>query len=431
MALNKMVKKLNLESEEIDVSEVEDQTIEDVVEADVNASELQEATKELEEIQDDFEEGEATAAELQEAIDHTKEVIAEAEKASEEESKEAEVPVEEVVAAQESLKYFYTKIGFDSSEMVTVSREDIATGSLEAYKNLSANLEQLQVNLEGVMGDMVEKAKSGFKNAAEKLKAAFGNARAIAQVLKKEIATLEKDVDSAKASEIVSKEFSNSGFAIDLYGTGDVSAVIAYADNVQKLVKNVTDNNKDATSGITGVKLNGELSAKAAELVRGYASDKFSAVTGGAYAKSKGGMIITFVDAKDPGLWEVMKNNLNNLIGNAKAIKEDYIKPYAPRDLKLSKQDALKILNGLEVVAKRYETTFKENGGLTNLLFSGNVLKVLGGISSGDAGVTGTVNNLYRAWRIGLKAATVATYVAHAYTDYAKKYTAAVIKASK
>ena len=41
MALNKMVKKLNLESEEIDVSEVEDQTIEDVVEADVSASELQ------------------------------------------------------------------------------------------------------------------------------------------------------------------------------------------------------------------------------------------------------------------------------------------------------------------------------------------------------------------------------------------------------
>ena len=166
-------------------------------------------------------------------------------------------------------------------------------------------------------------------------------------------------------------------------------------------------------------------------MVREYANDKFSAITGGAYAKSKGGVIITFVDAKDPGLWEIMKNNLNNIIGNAKAIKEDTVKPYAPRDLKLSKQDALKILNGLEVVAKRYETTFKENGGLTNLLFGGNILKVLGGTSSGDAGVMGTANNVYRAWRIGLKAATVATRVASAYTDYAKKYAAAVIKASK
>ena len=430
MALNKMVKKLNLESEEIDVSEVEDQTIEDVVEADVNASELQEATKKLEEIQDDFEEGEATAAELQEAIDHTKEVIAKVEEAAEK-GEEAEIPVEEVVAVQESLKYFYNKIGFDSSEMVTVSREDIATGSLEAYKNLSANLEQLQINLEGVLREMIEEAKDMFKNAIDKVKAVFGNARAIARVLTKEISSLENDVDSAKASEIVNKEFSNAGFAADLYKAGDISAVVAYADNVQKLVKNVTDNNKDATSGITGAKLGGELSAKAAELVREYASDKFSAVTGGAYAKNKGGVIITFVDAKDPGLWEIMKNGLNNLIYNVKAIKEDTVKPYAPRDLKLSKQDALKILNGLETVAKRYETVFKENGGLANLLFTGNVLKVLGGASSGDAGVMGTTNNIQRAWRIGLKAATVATRVANAYTDYAKKYAAAVIKASK
>lgn len=430
MALNKMVKKLNLESEEIDVSEIEDQTIEDVVEADVNASELQDATKKLEAIQDDFEEGEATAAELQEAIDHTKEVIAKVEEAAEK-GEEAEVPVEEVVAAQESLKYFYTKIGFDSSEMVTVSREDIATGSLEAYKNLSANLEQLQVNLEGVLREMIDEAKDMFKNAIDKVKAVFGNARAIARVLTKEISSLENDVDSAKASEIVNKEFSNAGFAADLYKAGDISAVVAYADNVQKLVKNVTDNNKDATTGITGAKLGGELSAKAAELVREYASDKFSAVTGGAYAKNKGGVIITFVDAKDPGFWEIMKNGLNNLIYNAKAIKEDTVKPYAPRDLKLSKQDALKILNGLEAVAKRYETVFKENGGLANLLFTGNVLKVLGGVSSGDAGVMGTTNNIQRAWRIGLKAATVATRVANAYTDYAKKYAAAVIKASK
>ena len=430
MALNKMVKKLNLESEEIDVSEVEDQTIEDVVEADVDASELQEATKALEEIQDDFEEGEATAAELQEAVDHTKEVIAKVEEAAAE-GNEAEVPVEEVVAAQESLKYFYSKIGFDSSEMVTVSREDIASGSLEAYKNLSANLEQLQVNLEGVLREMIDEAKDMFKGAIDKVKAVFSNAHAIARVLKKEIASLENDVDTAKASEIVNKEFSNAGFAADLYKAGDISAVVAYADNVQKLVKNVTDNNKDATSGITGAKLGGELSAKAAELVHEYASDKFSAVTGGAYAKSKGGVIITFVDAKDPGLWEIMKNSLNNIISNAKAIKEDTVKPYAPRDLKLSKQDALKILSGLEIVAKRYETVFKENGGLANLLFAGNQLKVLGGISSGDAGVMGTTNNVQRAWRIGLKAATVATKVANAYTDYAKKYAAAVIKASK
>ena len=216
MALNKMVKKLNLESEEIDVSEVEDQTVEDVVEADINASELQEATKELEEIQDDFEEGEATAAELQEAIDHTKEVIAEAEKASEE-GKEAEVPVEEVVAAQESLKYFYTKIGFDSSNMVTVSREDIATGSLEAYKNLSANLEQLQVNLEGVMGDIVAKIKEAAKKFGNKLLSVLGNIKATSEVLLKEIQPLDGVVADDANIAFVNK-YKKLGYNAEMYG---------------------------------------------------------------------------------------------------------------------------------------------------------------------------------------------------------------------
>ena len=430
MALNKMVKKLNLESEEIDVSEVEDQKIEDVVEADVNASELQEATKELEDIQEDFEEGEATAAELQEAIDHTKEVIAKVEEAVAE-GKEAEVPVEEIVAVQESLKYFYTKIGFDSSDMVTVSREDIASGSLDAYKNLSANLEQLQVNLEGVMGDMIEKAKDSFKSAVTNLKAVLGNMHAMAQLLKKEVATLENDVDSGKASEIVTKDFAKSGLAAETFKDGNITAVIGYADNVQKLVKNVTDNNKDATSGIASIKLNGRAGEIAANLVREYASDKFSAVTGGVIAAAKGGSIITFVDAKDPGFWETFKNGLNNIVNNAKAIKLDKVDAYPAKDLKLSKQEALKLIAGLEVVAKRFDTVFKENGGLMNLLFAGNALKVIGSASSGDAGAKGTINNIYRANMIGIKAGTVAHKVAMGYADYVKKYTAAVIKASK
>ena len=430
MALNKLVKKLNLESEEIDVSEVEEQKIEDVVEADVNIAELQEATKELEDIQEDFEEGEATAAELQEAIDHTKEVIAKVEEAAEE-GKEVEVPVEEVVAAQESLKYFYTKIGFDTADMVIVSREDIATGSLEAYKNLSANLEQLQVNLEGVMVNMIEKAKENFKSAVTNLKAVFGNMHAMAQLLKKEVATLEKDIDSAKANEIVAKDFAKAGLAADAFKDGNVAAVIGYADSVQKLVKNVTENNKDATSGVAPVKLGGKLGEIAANLVREYASDKFSAVTGGVIATSKGGSIITFVDAKDPGLWETLKNSLNNVVYNAKAIKLDKVDAYPAKDLKLSKQEALKLIAGLEVVAKRFDTVFKENGGLMNLLFAGNALKVIGSASSSDAGAKGTLNNVYRASMIGVKAGTVANKVAMGYADYVKRYVAAVIKASK
>lgn len=249
MALNKMVKKLNLESEEIDVSEVEDQTIEDVVEADVNASELQEATKALEEIQDDFEEGEATAAELQEAIDHTKEVIAKVEEAAEE-GKEAEVPVEEVVAAQESLKYFYNKIGFDSSNMVTVSREDIATGSLEAYKNISANLEQLKVNLEGVMGDIAAKIKEAAKKFSTKLLSVLGNIKATSEVLLKEIQPLDGTIADEANIAFVNK-YKKLGYNAEMYGnsilpivneviTAHTAELKAFAENkpfTEKMVK--------------------------------------------------------------------------------------------------------------------------------------------------------------------------------------------------
>jgi len=253
----------------------------------------------------------------------------------------------------------------------------------------------------------------------------------MAQLLKKEVATLEKDVDNAKANEIVAKDFVKAGLAADAFKDGNVATVVGYADSVQKLVKNVTDNNKDATTGIAPVKLGGKLGEIAANLVREYASDKFSAVTGGVIATSKGGSIITFVDAKDPGLWETLKNSLNNVVYNAKAIKLDKVDAYPAKDLKLSKQEALKLIAGLEVIAKRFDTVFKENGGLMNLLFGGNALKVIGSASSGNAGAKGTLNNIYRANMIGIKAGTVANSVAMGYADYVKRYVAAVIKASK
>ena len=66
-----------------------------------------------------------------------------------------------------------------------------------------------------------------------------------------------------------------------------------------------------------------------------------------------------------------------------------------------------------------------------NLLFAGNALKVIGSASSSDAGAKGTLNNVYRASMIGVKAGTVANKVAMGYADYVKRYVAAVIKASK
>lgn len=433
MALNKLVRRLNLESETVDISDVEDQTVEDVVEQDVASSDLQDATDELKELAEDFEEGEVTADELQEAIDHTKEVLAEAESKAEETGEEAEVPVEEIVAAQESLRYFYRHIGLDPSEMVTVSREDIHTNSLQAYKELQANLESVQVSLEGIMGDMVEKSKQMLKDAATKLKAFLGNMPSTAQVLKKEIDSLPNDVDPEKAKAIIEKNFAKCGFTADVFKNGDITGVIAYADNAQKLVKNVVENNKDATTGIQSVNLNGRAGTIAKELVSKYASEKYSAVTAGAMGSYIGstGYIITFVDAKDPGLGEIAKNIAGNFVRYAKAIKSDAVKPYAPEGLVLSKELANKYIDGLIAVSKRYDTIFKENGGMFNLLFGGNALKVIKNMGNGDAGAKGTINNFYRAYRIGVNATATGYSIATSYLDFVNKYVSGVIKAAK
>lgn len=311
MALNKMVKKLNLESEEIDVSEVEDQTIEDVVEADVNASELQEATKKLEEIQDDFEDGEATAAELQEAIDHTKEVITEAEKASEE-GKEAEVPVEEVVAAQESLKYFYTKIGFDSSNMVTVSREDIATGSLEAYKNLSANLEQLQVDLEGVMGDIAGKLKEKMKAAGNKLMALLGSKKAASLELLKTLNAVNGEISPEANTAFVNKN-KKLGYNAEIYSNGIIPVANEIYTVYVKLFSSIIANKPFTSKDVKP--------SKYAKYVQGV-----DGVVVAAYPAVNGALAYTFVD--DTGV-----------------IDEDEVGGKELKDIKLNKATAIKLVS--------------------------------------------------------------------------------------
>lgn len=311
MALNKMVKKLNLESEEIDVSEVEDQTIEDVVEADVNASELQEATKKLEEIQDDFEEGEATAAELQEAIDHTKEVIAKVEEAAEK-GEEAEVPVEEVVATQESLKYFYNKIGFDSSNMVTVSREDIASGSLEAYKNLSANLEQLQVNLEGVMGDIAGKLKEKMKAAGNKLMALLGSKKAASLELLKTLNAVNGEISPEANTAFVNKN-KKLGYNVEIYSNGIIPVAneiyTVYAKLFSSIIANKPFTSKDVKP------------SKYAKYVQGV-----DGVVVAAYPAVNGALAYTFVD--DTGV-----------------IDEDEVGGKELKDIKLNKATAIKLVS--------------------------------------------------------------------------------------
>lgn len=180
MSLKKVIQKLNLESEEAFIdSEVTTPDIIDQLEAEEAEAELVEAIDDAEEAHEALDESDEVEAEVDEQIAEAKATIAEAE-GKVEEAKEiieeaekdgievdsvaddnGEIPAEEVVAAQEALQNMIKRTGY-KIETVTLSREDIRTNTLEAYK----------VNLEG-WEEMKEKVKAGAKWIWDQIIAAY------------------------------------------------------------------------------------------------------------------------------------------------------------------------------------------------------------------------------------------------------------------
>lgn len=204
MSLAKQVKKLNLESEIAPIvdEEVVVPSIEEQLEAEEAEAELVEVLDEVEENQDALEESEEVVAEIDEHIAEAEATVAEAEGAVGDASVDAEgpaaeegetpaeasedtdggevapedvadaaesvldengeLPVEEVVAAQEALQNLLKRTGYTLPNRVTVSREDVRSNPLEAYK---MNLEDWK--------DLKEKVQAGAKKIWEAIKKAY------------------------------------------------------------------------------------------------------------------------------------------------------------------------------------------------------------------------------------------------------------------
>ena len=206
MSLAKQVKKLNLESENTSFidEEVVVPSIEEQLEAEEAEAELVEVLDEVEENQDALEESEEVEAEIDDHIAEAEATVAEAEGAVGDASAEAEgptaeegetpaeasedtdggevapeevadadapesvldengeLPVEEVVAAQEALQNLLKRTGYTLPNRITVSREDVRSNPLEAYK---MNLEDWK--------ELKEKVKSGAAKIWEAIKKAY------------------------------------------------------------------------------------------------------------------------------------------------------------------------------------------------------------------------------------------------------------------
>lgn len=242
MSLAKQVRKLNLESENASFidEEVVVPSIEEQLEAEEAEAELVEVLDEVEENQDALEESEEVEAEIDDHIAEAEATVAEAEGAVGDAGAEAEgpaaeegetpaeasedtdagevapeevadapesvldengeLPVEEVVAAQEALQNLLKRTGYTLPNRITVSREDVRSNPLEAYK----------INLED-WKELKTKVADGAKKIWEAIKKAFAwIVEQVGKVLPTKVnklkgiaAKLEQaNIDSAKEKEV-------------------------------------------------------------------------------------------------------------------------------------------------------------------------------------------------------------------------------------
>lgn len=244
MSLAKQVKKLNLESENTSFidEEVVVPSIEEQLEAEEAEAELVEVLDEVEENQDALEESEEVEAEIDDHIAEAEATVAEAEGAVGDASAEAEgpaaeegetpaeasedtdagevapeevadadapesvldengeLPVEEVVAAQEALQNLLKRTGYTLPNRITVSREDVRSNPLEAYK---MNLEDWK-ELKGKVADGAKKIWEAIKKAFAWIVEQVGKVLPTkVNKLKGIAAKLEKaNIDSAKEKEV-------------------------------------------------------------------------------------------------------------------------------------------------------------------------------------------------------------------------------------
>ena len=272
MSLAKQVRKLNLESENqsfID-EEVVVPSIEEQLEAEEAEAELVEVLDEVEENQDALEESEEVEAEIDDHIAEAEATVAEAEGAVGDASAEAEgpaaeegetpaeasedtdagevapeevadapesvldengeLPVEEVVAAQEALQNLLKRTGYTLPNRITVSREDVRSNPLEAYK---MNLEDWK--------DLKTKVADGAKKIWEAIKKAFvWIGEQIAKVwptkekkLKALLQEVSKVTVTKEALEAASKDF----VAKNAERFGGVGALAKTPDDVARFTK--------------------------------------------------------------------------------------------------------------------------------------------------------------------------------------------------
>ena len=281
MSLAKQVKKLNLESENTSFidEEVVVPSIEEQLEAEEAEAELVEVLDEVEENQDALEESEEVESEIDDHIAEAEATVAEAEGAVGDAGAEAEgpaaeegetpaeasedtdagevapeevadadapesvldengeLPVEEVVAAQEALQNLLKRTGYTLPNRITVSREDVRSNPLEAYKMNLEDWKELKTKVADGAKKIWEAIKKAFVWIGEQIAKVWPTKEKKLKALLQEVS---KVTVTKEALEAASKDF----IAKNAERFGGVGALAKTPDDVArftKLIKLVSD----------------------------------------------------------------------------------------------------------------------------------------------------------------------------------------------
>ena len=275
MSLKKFAQKLNLESENTSFvdEEVVMPSIEERLDAEEAEAELVEVLDEVEEHQEALEESEEAEAEIDEHIEEAEATIAEAEgalgddagegteegeegsasepsedtdggevdpedvsEANDDEDDEdksvldenGDLPVEEVVAAQEALKSVLKRTGYTLPNRIQVSREDIRNNPLEAYKMNLEDWKELKNTVSEGAKKIWEQILKAFAWIKEQIAKVWPSRETKLKGLLQEISKT-----SNADTSVASNEF------IKAYGEkfGGVGALIRIPDDLGRFIK--------------------------------------------------------------------------------------------------------------------------------------------------------------------------------------------------
>ena len=274
MSLAKQVRKLNLESENTSFidEEVVVPSIEEQLEAEEAEAELVEVLDEVEENQDALEESEEVESEIDDHIAEAEATVAEAEGAVGDAGAEAEgpaaeegetpaeasedtdagevapeevadadapesvldengeLPVEEVVAAQEALQNLLKRTGYTLPNRITVSREDVRSNPLEAYKMNLEDWKELKTKVADGAKKIWEAIKKAFVWIGEQIAKVWPTKEKKLKALLQEVSKVNV---TKEALEAASKDF----IAKNAERFGGVGALAKTPDDVARFTK--------------------------------------------------------------------------------------------------------------------------------------------------------------------------------------------------